>query len=273
MSPKKSEVLSASEILTVLIKKFSLPVASAWGKASLKLEEIWLVTRASNGIQGFNPADLGGSIGSVLGSITAANPLIAGALALGGLAASQILGGMSKTTESAKQTGREIYQAMLDGVIEMKEREGIVAKAMGVEDFTAAQAAIADIAAKMGVPAADLQAQFLGLGEVTMPTVEAAMVKVREQIQQGVLASDPMAGKYTDAYDAAVAVSGTMGKITTQWGIQGGAIANNTSAVKKLNAALLVQEQTMIRIGYGPGSATYRSQVPAYTTGTRSPTS
>lgn len=215
----------------------------------------------ANGIQGFNPADLGGSVGSLLSSVTATNPFIAGAVAIGSVAAGLFFSNMAGANAAAKKMGKDLFTAMQDGILEQKERESLIEQALGTDNFSDVMDTVTAQAMKLKVPAADLLTYYMGMGQVAVPSVTAALDDAA-RAQGGVANQAAGVGQLmNDQTSAAGDVTSAVGLITGQWVGARGKVDIYNAGVKQTNALLDAQIAKMIQIGYGPGSATYRDQV------------
>lgn len=216
--------------------------------------------------QNFGEAIRGGNIGDALvETVTSLGP----ALGAAGLAAAAAFGigkalldEASKAQKRAKQVGSNLFEAFRDGILEAKEREGILTGALGVDDIAAATARAADIARRLGVETSDALTYILTAGKTATPELEAALARAAAEAAaiaadadatgEGVSASTLAAEQLRDA--AKAAGSGLETAATNAGALE-------LALARSSGSATVTAEQTQAIAAYAKIAAGYWSDI------------
>lgn len=118
-----------------------------------------------------------GTIGGIAPALGAAGAVVA----IGASAALAIINGINAQQEKVRAAGRDLFDAMRDGIVDASAREDLLQKALGVDNMYDAIGKARGTAEKLKVPVNDVLAYIESAGRVATPALTAALAKADKQ--------------------------------------------------------------------------------------------
>lgn len=140
-----------------------------------------------------------GTIGGIAPALGAAGAVIA----VGASAALAIIGGIQAQQEKVRAAGRDLFEAMRDGIVDASAREDLLEKALGVDNMYDAIGKARTQAERLKVPVNDVLAYIESAGRVATPALNAALAKANERVSSVSTKAGTVNNALTDAGQAA----------------------------------------------------------------------
>lgn len=200
-----------------------------------------------------------GTIGGIAPALGAAGAVIA----VGASAALAIIGGIQAQQEKVKAAGRDLFDAMREGIVDASAREDLLEKALGVDNMYDAIGKARDQATRLKVPVGDVLAYLESAGRVATPALTAALAKSDERVAGVSTKAGNVRGSLSDAAVAAGELKDQAGFVAGAWQDAADAMAPMTRQAQEISRALTIASQRGKELA-SYAAAQYAAGNPAY---------
>lgn len=222
-----------------------------------------LASDMAGGISSFDPANVAGSFGSLLGSVSAAGPVVAAGLGIATLVVGSIVSGVQTKSKEISEAGSAAAEALMKGAMTGQAKFSMVEKLLGLDegDQAGLAAKLTDLGNRVGATSGEIFDYIASGGKTTTAAIQAG------------LASLDIRGKTHEARDFQTSII-ELRDITADYGTAWDDANTSVGQQKALiDGARTAAEQLLwsvkkVNTEWSKGSV-YQSQVPAYTPGKR----